>query len=331
MERLMKLMLRVVVEGVDITNKVQDRLLSLSVTDKSGIESDGYQLTLDNRDGKISIPNTGVKISISAGIEQLYYLGSFTVDSVSESGPVRTLTLSGSSADLTAQLKSHQQANWDNTKLEDVLNTIAVRHKLELALHDRFKAITIEHLDQTGESDLALITRLAKDYNALFKIADSKLIFTQKQAAQTLNGKQMPAQLIDVKSLTQWQYQQSERSEVTQVKSKWRDKEESNERWEALGEKGVLHIINTLFRSKIDAIEAAKSQLEKLQSSKETLSLTMAVTKKTPLIRAEHRIMVSELNPSANGEWVAESVTHNISNQGYSLQIEALKPAQAFN
>jgi hypothetical protein len=326
----MQVKFKIEVNGADITAKVQDRLLSLTVTDNQGIESDSYQLELDNRDDALAIPPTGASVQLYAGIDKLEFLGHYTVDTVRESGQVRTLTLSGSSADLTSRLKSHRQQSWDNTTLENVLSEISSRHGLTLALHDDYKLIEIEHIDQTAESDLGLINRLADEYNALFKIADQRLIFTKKQAGETLVGQSIPVQTLNPFDVLSWDYQQSERSEVTQVKAKWRSVIKSDEQWEVAGEDGVTHIINRQHRTRQDAITAAKSKLSQLKSGQETLSLNLVVTPKTPLIRAEHRFSLQGLSSATSGIWLAKTVTHTLTSQGYALRIEALKPAQAF-
>ena len=41
----------------DITPKVNDRLLSLNITDKAGIEYDDFEIELDDRDKKIDFSN----------------------------------------------------------------------------------------------------------------------------------------------------------------------------------------------------------------------------------------------------------------------------------
>jgi phage protein D len=45
---------RIHADSQDITERIQDRLLSLRVTDEAGIKSDTVELNLDDRDGLVS-------------------------------------------------------------------------------------------------------------------------------------------------------------------------------------------------------------------------------------------------------------------------------------
>lgn len=48
----------VVVNGADISALVNERLVSLEITDEAGIVADSFELTLDDRDFAIAIPPT---------------------------------------------------------------------------------------------------------------------------------------------------------------------------------------------------------------------------------------------------------------------------------
>lgn len=319
----MKAQIKILVDGADITALVQDRFLSLTVEDKQGLESDSFRLTLDNREGKITIPQTRVSVQLYAGVETLNYLGKFTVDAVEESHPPRTLTISGSSADLTGGLKSHKQRSWDDTTLEMVLDEIATDNGLELAIHLNLTAHTIEHLDQTAESDLALVNRLADDYHALFKIADGKLIFTLADASQRLNGQLLDAVSIHANQCLNWRYAHTERNQITEVKAKWRDKDSSNEVWESVGKSGVTRILSQSFRTQADALAAINEALNKAQTPQEAISLTLPQPKNAPAIKAETPLNLSGFSEVIDGAWVVNFANHQISNNGYTVNLEA--------
>ncbi|WP_319557898.1 contractile injection system protein, VgrG/Pvc8 family [Thiomicrorhabdus sp.] len=319
----MQLKFKIIVDGADITSLVQDRLLSLTVEDKQGLESDSFRLSLDNREGKIALPATQVEVQLHAGIDSLNYLGRFTVDTVEESHPPRTLIIGGSSADLTGSLKSHKQRQWDNTTLEMVLDEIATDNQLELAMHVNFSAYTIEHLDQTAESDLALLNRLAADYHALFKIADGKLIFTLMNVSQRLSGQTLETVTIIQSDCINWRYSHAERNQITEVKTKWRNPAISNENWESVGAAGVTRILSQSFRTQDDAINAANEALRQAQTPQETLSLSVMQTSRMPMIKAETPLQTSGFSPAIDGLWVVNSASHQVSNSGYQVNLEA--------
>ena len=44
---------RIVADGTDVTQRLNDRLLKLTLLDKPGMESDSLTLRIDDRDGQI--------------------------------------------------------------------------------------------------------------------------------------------------------------------------------------------------------------------------------------------------------------------------------------
>ena len=58
---------RVEVNGKDITALITDRLLMIQTIDKAGMEADQFEIRLDDRDGKLSLPARGAVLSIYLG------------------------------------------------------------------------------------------------------------------------------------------------------------------------------------------------------------------------------------------------------------------------
>lgn len=55
----MKPAFRISADGADITALISDRLIELQLTDKPGLESDTFQITIDDRDGAVTLPRRG--------------------------------------------------------------------------------------------------------------------------------------------------------------------------------------------------------------------------------------------------------------------------------
>ncbi|KGK92104.1 hypothetical protein NB04_28460, partial [Pseudomonas syringae pv. tomato] len=60
----MKPAFRIVADRTDITALINDRLLLLRTSDKPGMESDEFELRIDDRDGAVSLPSRGADIEI---------------------------------------------------------------------------------------------------------------------------------------------------------------------------------------------------------------------------------------------------------------------------
>ncbi|KGK95327.1 phage late control protein, partial [Pseudomonas syringae pv. tomato] len=80
----MKPAFRIVADRTDITALINDRLLLLRTSDKPGMESDEFELRIDDRDGAVALPSRGADIEIYLGYEgqPLTRLGLYTVDDI---------------------------------------------------------------------------------------------------------------------------------------------------------------------------------------------------------------------------------------------------------
>ena len=58
---------RIVANGADITELINDRLLLLRTTDKPGMESDEFELRIDDRDSAVSLPSREASVEVFLG------------------------------------------------------------------------------------------------------------------------------------------------------------------------------------------------------------------------------------------------------------------------
>ena len=100
------------IEGKQLT-ALDNRLISLSLTDNRGFEADQLDLELDDADGQIVLPRRGAVIQLALGWkgQPLFPKGAFTVDEIEHSGAPDRLTIRARSADFvkpsTPGVKSH--------------------------------------------------------------------------------------------------------------------------------------------------------------------------------------------------------------------------------
>src|SRR5471032_32343 len=99
---------RIVANSADITSLINDRLLLLRTTDKPGMESDEFELRLDDRDGLVTLPKRGASIEIYLGYAEtsLARLGRYVVDEIEVSGPPDTIVIRGKASDMRGTGKS---------------------------------------------------------------------------------------------------------------------------------------------------------------------------------------------------------------------------------
>ena len=185
---------RVEVDGTDITATLQGRLINLAITDNRGFEADQVDIEIDDTDGRVDLPNRGANARIWLGWQStgLLYKGSYVVDEVEHAGAPDTLTVRARSADLRAGLTTQRERSWHAVTVGDIVNTLADENGLEAAIDGALSAQPIAHLDQTNESAVNLLTRLAGQFDAIATVKDGRLLFMRAAGGRTVSGTTLP-------------------------------------------------------------------------------------------------------------------------------------------
>ena len=234
---------KVIAAGINITPQIRDRLLSLTVRDEAGFKSDQVEITLDDRDNAIELPSPGAPLAVFMGYKETFLvpMGIYTADEVVAKGPPDTLTIRGKAANLGGSLKEQKTRNRDEKTIEEIVSTIAGEHKLELKVADphayffhkrnpksghRFSDQIVRkhktaHLDQTDESDLNFLMRIAREHDALATVKGQTLLFIGKGEGKTASGQPMPPLPITKSGKLSWQATLATRSDFKSVEANW--------------------------------------------------------------------------------------------------------------
>ncbi|MBO2976284.1 phage late control D family protein, partial [Burkholderia pseudomallei] len=79
--------------------------------------------------------------------------------------------------------------------------------------------VLIAHIDQTHESDMSFLTRLAKRYDAVMNVKDLRLLFMPIGTGQTASGKQLDMLELTRASGDSHRYHVSERENYAAVRA----------------------------------------------------------------------------------------------------------------
>lgn len=321
----MKPAFRVIADGRDLTAAIADRLLSLRVTDEAGLAADQFEMSLDDRDGAIAIPPTGAALSVSLGYvnQPLFDMGRYSADEIEISGPPATLSIRGKAADMIATLKSWKKRDWHKTTLGALLEKIASEHGLAPAIAAEYRTVKIDHLDQTYESDLNLITRLAEQYGAVAKPAGGRLVFVRRGAAADAAGQRLPTQTIAHAELIDWRAAVHERQFYARVGAHWQDKRGAKVQYVYAGEGEPVMYLRTPYKSQSDALSAAEAKLRQLRRGSTSLSLSLCGR---PALCAEMPIRITGLRDGTAGDWIVTRAEHTLDASGLTTRIEAQRP-----
>lgn len=316
---------RIVADSSDITAAIRARLLSLSVTDAAGTESDTVEIALDDRGGAIALPRTGAALTVGLGYREtgVLNLGRFVVDELSLSGPPQSLTIRARAADLRQGLKKPRTRPWENLSIGEIVASIAGEHGYQAKVAEALASEVIAHLDQVDESDLNFLTRLGKDRGAIAKPAGGLLLFVPPGEAKSASGKTLPTVSLAASRLSRWDVTLAERGKYPAVTAKWFNPLAAAEQTVTAGEGEPVYTIGRRYPDQAAAESAAKARLESFSRGLATLRLTCPGD---PLLVAESRLTLSGVRPGVDGAWSVTRVVHRFDGGGYVCDIEAETP-----
>lgn len=348
---------RVVVDGQDVTQKAQSRLISLSLTDNRDAEADTLELVLDDTDGRLDLPRRGAPIHLAIGWqgESLIPKGTYTVDEITHSGAPDQLTITARSADFRESLNVRREQSWHDVTLADIAKTIASRNKLKPKVQQELEQIKIDHNDQTNESDASWLSRLGREYGFRFSIKNGVLLLISAGSGKTAGGKPLPTITITRKDGDRHQFTLADRDAYTgvtahyidhrkaerekiHIKRRTRTQEQSpgktsGDRHQGdylIGSDENVLVLRHTYASEGNAKRAARSAWERLQRGTASFSITLAIGR--PELTPEFPVKISGFKPAIDdADWTIKSVTHEIGDSGLITTVEMEVNADALD
>jgi len=320
----MKVGFRILANNQDITDLMNGRLLSMTITDEIGAVSDCLSIELDDRNCVFEIPPRGAALDVALGYKDLYPMGRFIMDEVEIKCPPQTLILTARATDAAMNeigaIKTLRTQSWEKQTLVGIIQTIARRYGLQESVSAAYAQIRIDHIDQTEESDSAFLQRLASDYGAAVKIAGGKLLFIEPLSGKFPDG--TPMKPIPVTNISSYHMRISDRGKYNKIVAKYYDIDRAEEKEIFVGNGSPSYTLRDTYTTPERAKAAAQAKLRETTTGTHILTIDMVGN---PLIGAESLIMVSDIRADACGLWVVKSAKHTLTSSGYKTQIEATR------
>ncbi len=312
----------------DITEAIQKRLISLRVTDQSGWESDALEIVLDDSDPlkSLALPTTGAELQLKLGYENaLFKMGLFVVDALEVSGPPTKVLISSKAApqDNTrlgkSSMRTQKNRSWETgTTLQTLASQIANEHGLEPAVGQTLKDLSLPHIDQINESDINLLTRIAKDYDALVKPVAGKLVVTKRAESKSTRGQDLKPIPLQGSEITNWRLNIRKREPAASVVAVYRDLEQAKDVEVIIGDGEPVRRLKHQYADEASAKEAAQAELDKGQRSERTLSISLPGRAN---IRAERKLIIEGVRNHVDGEWLVTQVEHSLERGGFKTSL----------
>ncbi|MFD2643070.1 phage late control D family protein [Pseudomonas japonica] len=315
---------RIVADSKDITALINDRVLLLRTTDKTGMESDDFELKLDDRDSALALPKRGAQLEVYLGYagQELTRLGRYTVDQIDISGPASTLEIRGKAADMRGTGKTIRSGSWENVSLQRIVRDIAARNGWQPQCP---VTTVIARVDQRDESDFNFLTRIAQQYGCTAKIGDGALLVLPRQGGKSASGKDLGVVNVAISDVRRWKFHLQDRAAVKAVQTRHQDpatgqqKTVEKENQNKPDDVSAVFTDRHIYPNKSAAEQAATARLEAFKRSTATVYLEMAG--RTDLF-AERMLRVQGFKDGLDGDYLIESVTQTFTNSGWDTTVQ---------
>ena len=311
--------LEISANGQSITAKVLPFFKSLTLTDKKGLESDSMLLYLSDPGKVLGEPESLVKLSFMVnGLNK----GTYEVNEISGDIHTGDLEISGTALLTKGEIKIAKSRSFDPLTVEDLVKQIAGEHGYQPVVGAGVARVNLGHINQVKESDLNLLTRLAQDNDAIFKISQDRLVFIGADAGEDAHGEKLPVMKIDDPEITTGRWTSKKREKVGGVRVAWLNEDANRIEYETAGD-GPHKEARRQCRSKEEAAALAASEYQKVEKMDRDLSINIPLDVR---YAAGCIARISNHGP-IDGEWLIESFRHTIDLESYdSTSITLARP-----
>ncbi|HEB4874892.1 TPA: phage late control D family protein [Kluyvera ascorbata F0526] len=331
--------------GGKVLTQLDERIMSLSLTDNRGFDADQLSISIDDSDGMVALPPRGAELAVSFGWlgEPLIYKGLYTVDEVSHEGPADTIGVTARSADFREEFNVKREVSWHDVTVERVVSAIAHRYGLKAQISEMLMDIEIDHADQTQESDMSFLTRMAEMLGAIATVKNGSLLFILPGGGVTVDGKALPSASIDRTSGDRHRFRIADRDAYTGVRAYWLDlnfgkkkkvsvkrrkpakpkKEKSSSREGDYmeGADGNVYVLRKTYQNEEAAKRAAAAKWQQLQRGAAEFSITLARGRAE--LYPEMHVTVSGFKDEIdNQDWIIARAEHVIDDSGFTTRLE---------
>jgi len=314
---------RVLLAGRDISGLLRPRLIRLSLAETRGDEADQLDIEIDDADGQLVFPERGAVLHLALGWTDtaLTERGSFTVDEVEYSPAPGRFCLRARSADLSSDLRILNERSFHRQRIGDIVATIAADHGLTPVVGEQIAAITIDHIDQSNESDANFLNRIGQRYDTVATVKDGRLLFIPIAAGQTASGADTPTTVLRLAAGDAARFHLASRDSYSGVEASWQGKGETTRHRVLVGVRGNAKRLRTLYGSQADALAAARAEWARICRGQASFEMRLAHGR--PDLSVQGKLHLPELKaPLDDIIWLIARLTHELSEGGLTTRIE---------
>lgn len=299
--------------GADLADKVNPRLLELTLSEKRGGSADELAITLHNHDGQLAVPDPGVSLLLGLGWKSapdgtpgMVDKGRFTVDEVSQEGPPDKITITARSADLTGLYRQRRTRSWRNTTLGAILGDIARRHGRTALVAPALASVPVLAIDQDGASDMAFVRSLGQRHDAIATWKGGKLLFSPIGASATVSGTPLDAYTLQKRDGWSWRFTRATREDHDGAQAQWHDQDAARRRTVSTGGQNPRRL-RRIYATEAEARAAAEGSAKR--DSRQPWSFEYELAVADPALQVDQRVTLQGWGAKIDGiTWLIQSI-----------------------
>lgn len=317
----------ITVDGKAVAGTFYERLISFSVSDKEGIESDTFDMELnDGPPSFLGIPRTGAIVDIRIGYGTASSLGTYVVDKVTCKCLPYGMSISGKALDMSgSKSKERKDRHWDNKKVKDIVNDVASDMGLSASVDSEIGEHEYEWFGQQDESPIHVLRRLERRHNGLFKVKAGHLVFSKRGSGNSAGGSFMGTVVVTPGIMIQGtcSFEANDRTKYSKVVAYYQDKGKAERvaiEAEGNSDGQSEYRIPEPFSSVEEADKAAQSKARDLKRNEGATQVTVVGNAG---IVSGAALLYSGVRPGLDGvPYIIDTATHTYSKtDGYKTQI----------
>ena len=295
------MVIKIIVNDKDISEDFKKYFLDLQIIDKDGTESDELNFTVSYA---IKRPKYEDKIKI--WINNVFY-GAFLVQSTT-TNHINELIVRATGTNFSSSIKTKKSRNFAETSLKAIVEQIARENGLKSNVD--FSDVSISNIIQSNESDMHFLTRLAKDYDAIFSIKNNTLIFLERDTS-------LPNFTINLNQCSIWDITYTDKKVYSSCLARYRSTKENAIQTVTIGVGTPILSYQEAFQTKEEATKKATAKLQRAKRGTKEGRLTIEGV----YISAGSTITLVG-STQDNGDYTAETVTTNVNMSGWVVDVD---------
>lgn len=322
----------------DVTATVADRLSSLILTTETEHQSDELSLTLWNTDVTMPLrkPPVGAVLTLALGYEgDLHRMGSFVVSSLSgrcgkTTGRVMEIRARAvpysETPDGLSGFQTQKTHSWrKGTTIEDMVRRMAADHGMQAGVSAALAGIHLQHFDQTDESDISFLQKLAMSYDAVAKPSGGKLLFLSRGDAQSASGQEIPPVSLTSTQISEWSWSEDRHITPGTVVALYHATRQARTYAVSVGSGEPVRRLRRKFRTVEDARAAAQAEMGRRARS--SMELVLTLPGDASLNGGSPLVLDDSFDEGVDGNWIIRRATHRLSKEeGFITELTCERP-----